>query len=1242
MTSTAALSSPASANTPEIGRVDADYTLEHKYTRADGRIYLSGVQALVRLPLMQHLRDVAAGLDTAGFVSGYRGSPLGGLDLELWRARAHLEAAKVTFTPGLNEDLAATMVWGTQQTNLFPGATVQGVYGMWYGKGPGVDRSGDVFKHANAAGTSPFGGVLALAADDHACRSSTLPHGSEDEFVSAMMPILNPAGVQDILDMGLLGWAMSRYTGRWVGFKTIAETVESSASVDVDPFARQIVLPDDFALPPGGLSIRWPDPPVDQEMRLHRYAVAAAQAFARANGIDKLVLDSPQARLGIVTTGKSYLDVLQALEYLGLDAQACAQIGIRVYKVGMSWPLEPVGISAFARGLEDILVVEEKKAFIERQMKELFYNWPASAGARPSIVGKYDEHGAWILPSTGELTPATIAAVIGKRIQRFPLPSAAIAASIEQRLRWMEAKEAEMALPRALFPRVPHYCSGCPHNTSTVVPEGSRALGGIGCHYMVTWMNRSTDTFTHMGGEGVTWSGQAPFTATPHVFQNLGDGTYFHSGSLAIRQSVATGVNITYKILYNDAVAMTGGQPVDGTLTVPDIAHQLRAEGIHAIVVVSDDIGKWTRRRERFPSEVAFHDRSELDAVQQRLRTIKGVSILIFDQTCATEKRRRRKRGKLIDPPKRVMINSLVCEGCGDCGEKSFCVSVLPKDTEFGRKREIDQSNCNKDYSCVSGFCPSFVTVHGGAPRKGKKRDASALLDALPEPPQRTTLEQPWNILITGVGGTGVVTIGALLGMAGHLEGKGATVLDQTGLAQKGGAVTTHIRIARQPADIHAVRIAAGEADLVLGCDMVVVNDYWALSKVRDGRTQVVLNTYEAMPGSFTTQPDLQFPAAEIIAGVRTALGGQEPLLLDATQLATALLGDAIASNLFVLGYAWQHGLVPLSHAALMRAIELNGAAVTMNQQAFAWGRLAAVDLPAVQRAAGLAPALDTAAHAHVAAHAHAATPPSRGPGSWEDHDMSGQSAPRALAQTDADTLHADGDAPMHPLDDEQLAQSLDEAIARRVHFLTDYQDAAYAQQYRALVERVRTHEAQRAPGSTALSAAVARYAFKLMAYKDEYEVARLYTRGDFQRRVQQQFEGDYQLRFHLAPPLFAKKDANGQPIKREYGPWMFSAFKLLARLKFLRGGKLDVFGYTAERRGERQLIADYLATVNTLLQRLDNDNVGLAAQIASIPEHIRGYGHVKDAHLHEAKAREAALLAQWRNPKALHVVQAA
>lgn len=1232
MTSTAELTSPSSANLP-AGPLDDSYTLDHKYTRTDGRIYLSGVQALVRLPLMQRLRDQAAGLDTAGFISGYRGSPLGGFDLELWRARQHLEAAKVKFTPGLNEDLGATMVWGTQQTNLFPGARVQGVYGMWYGKGPGVDRCGDVFKHANAAGTSVHGGVLALAADDHACRSSTLPHGSEDEFVSAMMPVLNPAGVQDILDMGLLGWAMSRYTGRWIGFKTIAETVESSASVQVDPFARRIVLPEDFEMPAGGLNIRWPDPPLDQEMRLHRYAVKAAQAFARANGIDRVVMDSPRARLGIVTTGKSYLDVLQALEYLGLDERACADIGIRVYKVGMTWPLEPEGIARFAQGLEDIVVVEEKRAFIERQMKEQFYNWPASAGPRPSIVGKYDEQGAWILPSTNELTPATIAGVIGRRIQRFFTND-----SIEQRLRWMDAKEAELALPRASFPRVPHYCSGCPHNTSTRVPEGSRALGGIGCHYMVTWMDRSTDTFTHMGGEGVTWAGQAAFTDTEHVFQNLGDGTYFHSGSLAIRQAIAAGVNITYKILYNDAVAMTGGQPVDGTLTVPQIAHQMRAEGVQTIVLVSDEIGKWNKR-ELFPEGVEFHDRAELDAVQKQLREVKGTSILIYEQTCATEKRRRRKRGKLVDPPKRVVVNSLVCEGCGDCGQKSFCVSVLPKETEFGRKRDIDQSNCNKDYSCTTGFCPSFVTVHGGTLRKGSRSERSSLLDNLPAPTFRSTLEQPWNILITGVGGTGVVTIGALLGMAGHLEGKGASVLDQTGLAQKGGAVTTHIRIAKRPEDIHAVRIAAGEADLVVGCDMVVVNDYWALSKVRAERSQVVLNTYEAMPGTFTTRPDMQFPAADIIAGIRVALGGREPLLLDATQLATALLGDAIASNLFILGYAWQQGLVPISFEALMRAVELNGAAVAMNQQAFAWGRLAAVDPQAVQQAAGVV------RNGHTDAERTPGPLHDLPPGEWEGNEWGATAAPRETGdERELRGLPGHGggsDVAFLPLDDERLSRSLDELVERRVRFLTEYQDAAYAARYRALVDRVRTAEWDKA-GSTALTETVARYYFKLMAYKDEYEVARLYTSGEFQRRLQQQFEGDFQVRFHLAPPLFAKKDEQGRLIKQEYGPWMLKAFGLLAKLKFLRGGTFDIFGRTGERRGERQLIADYEQTVALLLDGLSDDRVALAVEIASIPEHIRGYGHVKEAHLHKAKAREAVLLAQWRNPKALHIVQVA
>ena len=1257
MTSTAELSSPASASTGLTrGVTDPDYTLEDRYTRTQGRIYLSGVQALVRLPMMQKLRDQAAGLETGGFVSGYRGSPLGGFDLELWRARKHLEAANVRFQPGLNEDLGATMVWGTQQTTLFPGAKVDGVFGMWYGKGPGVDRSGDVFKHANAAGTSAKGGVLALAADDHACRSSTLPHGSEGEFTSALMPILNPAGVQEILDMGLVGWAMSRYTGRWIGFKTIAETVESSASVDVDPFAIRIATPDDFEMPPGGLNIRWPDPPMEQEMRLHRYAVKAAQAFARANRIDRVVIDSPNARLGIATTGKSYLDVLQALEYLGLDARACAELGIRVYKVGMTWPLEPVGIRAFARGLEDILVVEEKLSFIESQMKELFYNFDfgLDGGRRPSIVGKHDEAGEWILPSTGELTPATIAGVIARRIQRFHDSE-----HIRDVLRWMEEKEGALALPRAQFPRVPHYCSGCPHNTSTKVPEGSRAMAGIGCHYMVTWMDRSTDTFTHMGGEGVTWSGQAPFSDTPHVFQNLGDGTYFHSGTLAIRQSIATGVNITYKILYNDAVAMTGGQPVDGTLSVPQIAHQVRSEGVEVIALLSDDIEKWSDRS-IFPAGVTFHDRSELDAVQKRLREVKGTSILIYDQTCATEKRRRRKRGKAVDPDKRVAINSLVCEGCGDCGVKSFCVSVLPKETEFGRKREIDQSACNKDFSCVEGFCPSFVTVHGGKPRKGKPATGLSKLANLPDPVFASDGSRPWNILVTGVGGTGVVTIGALMGMAGHLEGRGATVLDQTGLAQKGGAVTTHIRIAPKPSDIHAVRIAAGEADLVLGCDMVVVNDYWTLSKLRAGRSQVVVNSYEAMPGTFTTRPDMQFPATDIISAVRKALGGGEDVamseaaaaaralnVVDATQLATALLGDAIAANLFMLGYAWQRGLVPLSLDALMRAVELNGAAIEMNKTAFAWGRLAAVDVEAVYEAAGIVRNPRTAAEA---------TPSlldALPPGDWEGNEWGATSAPKPLRNEDElrhlpasagtrDAAASDGagNVAFLPLDDARLSRSLDELVARRSAFLTEYQDAKYAARYTAFVSRVREAEAARAPGSSDLGEAVARYFFKLMAYKDEYEVARLYTSGEFERRLKQQFDGDFKLEFHLAPPLLAKRDADGRLRKKAYGAWVFTAFKALARLKGLRGTPLDVFGYTEERRTERQLIADYERTIGGLLDTLDAGNAALAAEIASVPEHIRGFGHVKHAHLEKAKAREADLLREWANP--LRVVQVA
>jgi indolepyruvate ferredoxin oxidoreductase len=811
------------------------------------------------------------------------------------------------------------------------------------------------------------------------------------------------------------------------------------------------------------------------------------------------------------------------------------------------------------------------------------YNW--EHGSRPSIVGKYDEAGNWVLPSTGELTPAMIALVIAARLKRFFTSE-----RIEERLHWIAGKEAELALPRANFVRAAHYCSGCPHNTSTVVPEGSRAAGGIGCHYMVTWMDRRTDTFTQMGGEGVPWIGQSPFTNTDHIFQNLGDGTYFHSGSLALRACVAAKVNITFKILYNDAVAMTGGQPVDGTLSVDDLIRQVHAEGVKVIWLLSDDPDKYRGSSVLSQHGVHLADRDELDRVQRELREVKGVTVLIYEQTCAAEKRRRRKRKLMIDPPKRTFINQAVCEGCGDCGVQSNCVSIVPVETEFGRKRAIDQSSCNKDFSCVKGFCPSFVTIHGGSLRKPK---AARALDfsALPQPEIRSELAQPWNILVTGVGGTGVVTIGALLGMAAHLEGKGVSVLDQTGLAQKGGAVTCHVRIAARPADIHAVRIAAGEADLVIGCDVVVVNDYWALSKIRETRTNAVINSHQSYPGSFTRNPDMSFPLKEMLDAIGLALGHKNLEVLDASGIATALMGDSIATNLFMLGYAWQKGLVPVSEEALMQAILLNGAAIEMNQRAFAWGRMAAHDLAAVREAAGL-------------------------------------NRPKLLPVKTL--VHSDGVS----WEDAGVADTLEEIIARREAFLTDWQDAAWAQRYRSFVDEVRRAERERVPGSEALTRAVAKYLGKLMAYKDEFEVARLYTSGEFEKRVRETFDGDYTIAFNLAPPLLAKKDpVTGHLKKAEYGPWIFTAFKWLAKLRKYRGAWWDVFSKTAERRMERQLIEDYRATISELLQTLDRSKLRLAVEIAELPEQIRGYAHVKEAHLARAEARKAELMAAWRQP---------
>ena len=1151
----------------------AAVTLDDKYALDRGRVYLTGVQALVRLPMMQRQRDVAAGLNTGCFISGYRGSPLGGFDQQLWQAKKFLEKNHIRFQPGINEDLAATAVWGSQQLGLFPGAKYDGVFAVWYGKGPGVDRSGDVLKHGNNAGSSPYGGVLALAGDDHTCKSSTLAHQSEYAFMDAMMPVLNPAGVQEILDYGLYGWAMSRYSGCWVAMKTIAETLDSSASVTVDSDRVKIALPEDFGMPPGGLNIRWPDQPLDQEMRLHRHKLYAALAFARANKIDRIVVDSPNPRFGIVTTGKSYLDVMQALEDIGIDEAHAAEIGIRVYKVGMSWPLEREGARHFAEGLEEVLVVEEKRAVIENQFKEQLYNWREDL--RPRVIGKFDEERNWILPSADELTPARIARVIAARIGRFYTSE-----RIKARLAFLEQKEKALAAPRTNFKRTPYFCSGCPHNTSTVVPEGSRALAGIGCHYMAQWMDRRTDTFTQMGGEGVTWVGQAPFTETGHVFANLGDGTYTHSGSLAIRQAAASGVNMTYKILYNDAVAMTGGQPADARFSVADMTHQLVGEGVRRIVVVTDEPDKYPVGTP-FAAGVAVEHRDDLDRVQRDLREVKGISALIYDQTCAAEKRRRRKRKIMVDPPKRIFINEAVCEGCGDCGVQSNCVSVAPVETEFGRKRQIDQSSCNKDFSCTKGFCPSFVTVHGGAVRKSRGTGGAAVFAAIPEP-ALPKLAEPYGILVTGVGGTGVVTIGALLGMAAHLEGKACSVLDMTGLAQKGGAVYTHIRIAARPEDIHAVRIAAGGAHLLLACDMVVGASYDALAKVEAGRSKVVVNTQQVMTGDFTRDPDMAFPADALIQTIQEAAGADYTDLVDAGRIATALLGDSIASNLFMLGFAYQKGAVPISSAALERAIELNGVAVDFNKQAFSWGRRAAHDRAAVERAA--APAAPS-------------------------------SAP--------------------------VARTLDEIVARRAADLTAYQNAAYAQRYETLVRRVEQIEAGKARGRTGLAQAVARYAYKLMAYKDEYEVARHYTDGRFLDALNRKFEGDFTLEFHLAPPLLANRDHLGRLVKKGYGAWTMAAFRMLARLKGLRGTAFDPFGRTAERRIERQLIEDYFAQVEELLAGLTYDNHGLAVEIAGVPEHIRGYGHVKERHLAEARQQEAALVARFRSPgKALSAAE--
>ena len=1156
----------AQAEVPALADPFKGISLDDKFDLTKTRVYSTGTQAIVRLLLMQKARDRRAGLDTAGFITGYRGSPLGAVDMQMHSAKALFDENAIVFQPGLNEDLAATAVWGAQQAALRGEGKHDGVFCIWYGKGPGVDRSGDVLRHANLAGTSPHGGALVLMGDDHTAESSTTAHQSDFVLVDVMMPILAPAGVQEILDYGLYGLAMSRYAGVWVGIKCLKDTIESTSSVDGSLDRVDIVTPDDFVMPPGGLSIRLRDGMLEQEARLQEYKRDAMLAFIRANALNRIVTSGgPNAKVGIITTGKSYLDVRQAMDDLGIDEVKANDLGLRLYKIGCVWPLEPEGLKAFARGLETIIVVEEKRALIEVQVREELF----ATQNQPIVVGKKDEAGRWLFPVKGALDTNDIAIGVGERILRYTHDEA-----LEQKVQRLQQAQAMLADTKDASIRTPYFCSGCPHNTSTRVPDGMRAYAGIGCHFMAQWMDRSTEGFTQMGGEGANWVGEAPFSTRRHVFQNLGDGTYNHSGSLAIRWACDTNTTVTYKILFNDAVAMTGGQRHEGGLTVDMIARQVAAEGVRKIIVVTDEPDKYPSGFP-WPAGLTVQPREKLDEVQRELAAIDGVTVLLYDQTCAAEKRRRRKRGTFPDPDKRVIINELVCEGCGDCGVKSNCVSVQPLETEFGRKRVIDQSSCNKDFSCVNGFCPSFVTVHGAKPRKAARAEVNHgdAWPALPEPNLPAIGKTPFSVLVTGVGGTGVVTISAILGMAAHLAGKGVGVIDMAGLAQKGGAVYCHVKIADVPANVHAIRIAAGEADLVLGCDLVVSGTKKVLAAIEKDETAVFVNTAEVYPGDFARDADYSLSGERIKRAIAAATG-QHIDFVDATSVATALLGNSIGANMFMLGFAYQRGRVPLHEDVLLKAIELNGEAVKMNRAAFAWGRRAAADASAVS----------------------AIVEPLR-----------------------------------KPTADRVLSTSREDMVARRVAFLTAYQNKRYARGYKALVDKVAAAETAKTPGRTALAEAVARYAFKLRAVKDEYEVARLYTDGAFAKQVAAAFEGTLRYEFHLAPPILGRKDAQGHPLKTTFGPWMMSAFKVLAALRFLRATPLDPFGRSEERRMERQLIADYDALLDEVLGALTPETHSLAVALASIPEKIRGYGHVKDRHLAKAKAEEAELLAQLR-----------
>lgn len=1145
-------------------------SLEDVYLQTSGQVFMNGLQALTRLPLVQIRRDRERGLNTGGVISGYRGSPLGGYDLTLERNIGLLREHDISFKPGVNEELAATIIWGSQQLHLSPGAQKQGVFGIWYGKGPGVDRSGDVFKHGTASGSSKHGGVLCIAGDDHAAKSSTVPHQSDHAFMSAIIPMLYPSSVSEYVEMGLLGIELSRYSGCWVALKVLSDTVESASKVDLESERREILLPEDFELPKDGLNLRWPDNRWEQDQRLQNVKPYAALAFARANQIDRITLDSPDARLGIVASGLAYENTMQALRSLGIDHEQAKALNLRVYKVGMPWPLEPQGVHAFAKGLEHILVLEDRREIIEHQLKQSLFALPSDQ--TPRITGKFDRDGQQRLPLSRELNVHDIANLVGSELLQYSPPEDA-KKQIQEGIRRFEHQQQRIQEYTSPLTRNPYYCAGCPHSRSTKVPEGSRTLAGIGCHFMATWTEEeSTSLFTQMGGEGAPWIGMQDHTSENHIFANLGDGTYFHSGILAIRQAVASKANITYKILYNQAIAMTGGQELDGPLSVTDLIDQLKAERVADVVVVSDD----PDALDKSTGNVPLLHRDAMPEVMQRMAGTLGCTVIVYHQMCATEKRRMRKRGKLPQAEERVYINPDVCEGCGDCSVQSACVAIEPLETPLGRKRQINQSLCNSDLSCLKGFCPSFVTLTGAEVRR--EGIAPEHIPDLPQPESICDLDKNWNISLIGVGGTGLLTVNAVLGMAAFMDDLEFTLLDMAGLAQKGGTVCSSIKLGSSATPPRAGRIANGEADLLLAADSISAISADSIGLCSPERTHAVINSHLTPIWEFIRERDLNFQEEQVLQTLQqhTQSGSSRH---DFTRISSTLLGDTIYTNMMLVGYALQQGLIPVCLESLEQAIKLNGTSVQENLQALALGRLLAHDAKAIY-----------------------------------DLMPKEESGPRTL----------------------------DEVVAHRSTRLQQYQDGALAQQYREAVERVASASREHDPEGL-LAMAVAHNYAKLLAYKDEYEVARLFTRSAFTQALNKQFTGNYKLKFHLSPAGLARMDPyTSRPRKYEFGPWILKAFKLFTLGKRLRGTRWDPFGYSAERRGERQAILDYEDDMKLALELLGDDNLEYAQRLLALPDQIRGFGPVKLEAMERARDEQVRLRATLNGATPVRLMESA